>query len=150
MVRAYAALKELRRTLDETSRIHSQQHQVDSSSGQEIGHPTPIQRPDTPALPKLITGCRLVLRDSTVDWIALPRDRAAYQRLTRLLTLGKRRADKGDCHLDLRDLVAGCAGMILIALPQDGVGGARQVSQHIEIVRRRFPGNVFLGGCTPL
>ncbi|MCF3593403.1 error-prone DNA polymerase [Rhodobacteraceae bacterium LMO-12] len=144
VVRAYAALKELRRTLDETSRIHSQQHQVDSSSGQEIGHPTPIQRPDTPALPKLITGCRLVLRDSTVDWIALPRDRAAYQRLTRLLTIGKRRADKGDCHLDLRDLVAGCAGMILIALPQDSVG-ARQVSQHIETVRRRFPGNVFLG-----
>ena len=79
--------------------------------------------------PRLIVGARLVLRDSPVDWVALPRDRAAYQRLTRLLTLGKRRAEKGECHLDLHEVTEGAAGMILIALPRRRItrptGGAR-------------------------
>ncbi|MCE8509827.1 error-prone DNA polymerase [Ruegeria pomeroyi] len=141
VVRAYAALKELRREADEAIRIRSQ-HRTDSCSRQEVGHPQPIARPEAPRLPRLITGCRLVLRDSPLHWIALPRDRAAYQRLTRLLTLGKRRAEKGDCHLDLADLLAGCTGMILIALPQGRLDGALP---HLQQVQRRFPGHVFLG-----
>ncbi|WP_298806326.1 PHP domain-containing protein, partial [uncultured Lentibacter sp.] len=83
------------------------------------------ERPENAALPKLIIGCRLVLRDSAVQWLALPTDRAAYQRLTRLLSLGKQRAKKGDCHLDQSDLVAHGAGMILIALPP-ALSGAQQ------------------------
>ena len=47
-------------------------------------------------------GCRLVFRDGTPDIIAWPTDRAAYGRLCRLLTLGNLRAEKGECHLDLR------------------------------------------------
>ena len=46
-------------------------------------------------------GARLVFRDGTPDVIAWPTDRAAWGRLCRLLTLGNRRAEKGDCHLDL-------------------------------------------------
>ena len=95
VVRAWAALKELRREAEEAVRIRSQ-HRVDSCSRQEVGHPQPIANPGATHLPRLIVGCRLVLRDSTVNWVALPRDRAAYQRLTRLLTLGKRRAEKGE------------------------------------------------------
>src|SRR5947207_13668598 len=48
---------------------------------------------------RLVIGCRLDLRDGT-SLLAFPEDRAAYGRLTRLLTLGKRRAPKGECHLD--------------------------------------------------
>ena len=99
------------------------------------------ERPENAALPKLIIGCRLVLRDSAVQWLALPTDRAAYQRLTRLLSLGKQRAKKGDCHLDQSDLVAHGAGMILIALPP-ALSGAQQ---DIAPIQRRFPGFVFLG-----
>jgi error-prone DNA polymerase len=40
-----------------------------------------------------------VLADSPVHWLALPSDRAAYARLSRLLSLGKSRAEKGDCTL---------------------------------------------------
>ncbi|MBI1492585.1 error-prone DNA polymerase [Halocynthiibacter styelae] len=98
------------------------------------------ENPDA-ALPRLITGCRLVLRDSTVEWLALPTDRMAYQRLTRLLTLGKRRAPKGECHLDLKDLMDHGAGMILIALPRD----LKTAPPDIHSVQRRFPGHVFLG-----
>ncbi len=141
VVRAYSALKELRREADEAIRIRSQ-HRIDACSRQEVGQPRPIDRPETISLPKLIVGCRLVLCDSSVHWVALPRDRAAYQQLTRLLTLGKRRAEKGGCHLKLKDMLDACTGMILIGLPQNGLNDA---TAHIQMVRRRFPGHVFLG-----
>ncbi len=66
-------------------------------------------------LPKLIIGTRLVLADTPVQFIALCPDRAAYARLCRLLTVGKRRAEKGGCHLELEDLARGGDGLILIA-----------------------------------
>ncbi|SFR32478.1 error-prone DNA polymerase [Litoreibacter janthinus] len=141
VVRAYSALKELKREASESIKIRSQ-HKIDSCSRQEVGTPEDIPCPDTPRLPKLIVGCRLVLRDSSVDWVALPRDHDAYKRLTRLLTLGKRRAEKGECFLDLKDILEGCAGMLLIALPQHKL---RTAADHIQQVRRRFPGHVFLG-----
>ena len=37
--------------------------------------------------------------------MCFPTDRAAYGRLCRLLTLGKRRAEKGDCDLTLAELL---------------------------------------------
>ena len=141
VVRAHAALKGLQREADEAVRIRSQ-HRTDTCSRQEIGTPNDIARPGMPHLPRLIVGCRLVLRDSGIEWLALPTDLAAYQRLTRLLTLGKRRAKKGECHLDLADLLEGCIGMILIALPQ---GGLDQAAGDIQRIQRRFPGHVFLG-----
>ena len=117
VVRAYSALKVLKREAEEA---HEPQGQ----------------------LPKLIVGCRLVLRDSSVDWVAMPRDKAAYQRLTRLLTLGKRRAEKGECHLDLKDILKGCTGMTLVALPQKKL---RSAISDIQRAQRQFPGHVFLG-----
>lgn len=141
VVRAYSALKILQRKADEAVRIRSQ-HRIDSCSRQEIGAPQDIARPDAEHLPKLITGCLLVLQDSAVEWLALPTDMAAYRRLSRLLTLGKRRAGKGECLLELQDLLDGCAGMILIALPGDGLEAA---APDLHRMQRRFPAHVFLG-----
>jgi error-prone DNA polymerase len=62
-------------------------------------------------------GCRLVFRDHAPDILAWPTDRAAYGRLCRLLTLGNRRAPKGECHLDLADLLAWGEGLILGVVP---------------------------------
>src|SRR5437899_1755898 len=64
---------------------------------------------------RLVVGCRLDLRDGT-SLLAFPEDRAAYGRLCRLLTLGKRRAPKGECHLDYADLVAHGDGQIVVVL----------------------------------
>src|SRR5215831_15961242 len=64
---------------------------------------------------RLVVGCRLDLCDGT-SLLAFPEDRAAYGRLTRLLTLGKRRAPKGECHLDYADVVAHGEGQIVIVL----------------------------------
>ena len=141
VVRAWSALKELKRESEEAIKIRSQ-HRVDASSRQEIPPDQTLTKPEITQLPRLIVGCRLVLRDSSVHWIALPRDRAAYERLCRLLTLGKRRAEKGECHLDLQDLLSGCKGMILIALPQ---GSMRDAISHIQPMRRQYPNHVFLG-----
>ncbi|MBV9964652.1 MAG: PHP domain-containing protein, partial [Alphaproteobacteria bacterium] len=65
---------------------------------------------------RLAVGCRIDLRDGT-SLLAFPEDRAAYGRLCRLLTLGKRRAPKGECHLDWADVVAHGEGQILVVLP---------------------------------
>ena len=54
---------------------------------------------------KLAVGARLVFADGTPDILAYPQDRAAWGRLTRLLSLGKLRAEKGDCILGLDDLL---------------------------------------------
>jgi error-prone DNA polymerase len=67
--------------------------------------------------PRLLVGTRLVFRDGTPDIMAYPRDRAAYGRLCQLLSLGKLRAPKGDCFLDLADLHACRDGLLLIVMP---------------------------------
>ncbi|PTX04596.1 error-prone DNA polymerase [Pararhodobacter aggregans] len=140
VVRAYRALQILREAAEKSVAIRSQ-HRVDSCSRQEIGEPEDLPRPEGAPLPKLIVGARLVLRDSPVEWIALPTDLAAYQRLTRLLTLGKRRAGKGECHLDRADLLEGGEGLILIALARD----LQAAAADLQTFRRRFPGQVHLG-----
>lgn len=98
----------------------------------------------SPDLPQLIPGARLVLTDSPVEWIALSVDVAAWSRLVRLLSQGKRRASKGECHLTRSDLAAGCAGMILIALPPDPIKTATE-DAHITELARHHPGRCFLG-----
>jgi error-prone DNA polymerase len=65
---------------------------------------------------RLAVGTRLVFADGTPDIFAYPQDRAAWGRLTRLLSRGKRRAEKGDCRLFLADLLDFIAGLNLIIL----------------------------------
>ena len=65
---------------------------------------------------RLVIGCRLDLADAP-SLLCFPTDRAAYGRLSRLLTRGKRRAPKGQCHLAYGDVVEQGAGQILLALP---------------------------------
>ena len=70
--------------------------------------------------PKLLIGSRLVFMDGTPDILVYPRDRAAYGRLCQLLTRGKRGdgTEKGECHLQLADLLEFSEGQLLVlALP---------------------------------
>ncbi|HWK33284.1 MAG TPA: PHP domain-containing protein, partial [Hyphomicrobium sp.] len=67
---------------------------------------------------KLIVGARLDLEDAP-SLLCLPRDRAAYGRLSRLLSLGQGRAEKGKCTLFLDDVAQHAEGQIFIALPPD-------------------------------
>ena len=70
---------------------------------------------------RMIAGCRLDLVDgsSVLVW---PEDRAAWARLTRLLTLGKSRADsqhgeKGQCFLHWEDLAESAEGLVGALVP---------------------------------
>jgi error-prone DNA polymerase len=56
---------------------------------------------------------------SRLSLLAWPTDRAAYGQLCRLLTLGQRRAGKGECHLTLADVADHCEGLILALLPPE-------------------------------
>ncbi len=57
----------------------------------------------------MIVGARLVFPRRTPDLVVYPKDRAAYANLTRLLTIGNRRAPKGECWLDFADYLAHAA-----------------------------------------
>ena len=105
----------------------------------EAGAPEPIL---IRSLPQLIPGARLVLEDG-VEITALPRDRAAWGRLTRLLTLGKRRAQKGSCHLTLKDVEEWGQGLRLLLHPPSPQAfgssrGAGETAQILQRLTRRF------------
>jgi len=71
---------------------------------------------------RVIVGTRLNFADGTPSLLCLPTDLAAYSRLSRLLTLGKRRAEKAQCRLSATDLFspdgvfARGTGQVLIAI----------------------------------
>src|SRR5258706_11640882 len=88
---------------------------------------------------RLVIGARLDLADGT-SLLAFPEDRAAYGRLTRLLTLGKRRAPKGECHLDYADVVAHGEGQILVVLPPN----EGDVAEFAVRVATDFRGRAYL------
>lgn len=67
---------------------------------------------------RLLVGARLVPEDGP-EILAYPMDRAAYGRLSRLLSEGKFRAPKGDCHITVADILKASEGMILIVMPPD-------------------------------
>jgi error-prone DNA polymerase len=88
---------------------------------------------------RLVIGVRLDLADGT-SLLAYPQDRAAYGRLTRLLTLGKRRAPKGQCRLDYGDVVAHGEGQIIVVLPPEE-GDAAEFAAGVAA---DFPGRAYL------
>ncbi|GGH71286.1 error-prone DNA polymerase [Filimonas zeae] len=65
---------------------------------------------------RLIVGCYLQLQDGP-PLLAYPTDKAAYARLSALLTVGNLRAEKGHCELYRKDVYQHKAGLIFITLP---------------------------------
>src|SRR5580765_1493273 len=68
--------------------------------------------------PKLIVGARLSFTDAP-DVLVWAPDRAAYAKLCRLLTLGRRRAEKGECTLHLADFLEHSDGLLAGLVPHD-------------------------------
>ena len=82
---------------------------------------------------RLIVGARLVFADETPDIVAYPATRFGWGRLTRLLTLGNRRAVKGECDLALGDLLDHAQDMALIAMDGDAalLDQLREATPHL-------------------
>jgi len=78
---------------------------------------------------RLMVGVRLSFRDTTPDLLCYPQDRAAWARLTRLLTIGKGRVPHGDtseaakatnrCFLRYADLLEHGEGQLLLVVAPD-------------------------------
>ncbi|MEO1679229.1 MAG: error-prone DNA polymerase [Pseudomonadota bacterium] len=113
IVRAHTKAREI-------ARIVAERAEVEAAHG-PIGPPRPAHIAAPPSLairnvPALLPAARLRLTDDfTVT--ALVRDRAAWARLCRLLTLGRRRAEKGKCLIKMEDLLEWGEGMELILHP---------------------------------
>jgi len=83
---------------------------------------------------RLVVGARLDFADAP-SVLCYPTDRAAYGRLCRLLTLGRRRAAKGECLLRRADLFAFGDGQIIVALPPEGrldAGTLAEFEHHLD------------------
>ncbi|GIL41690.1 error-prone DNA polymerase [Roseiterribacter gracilis] len=87
---------------------------------------------------KYLSACRVDLVDAP-SVLLYPTDRAAYGRMTSLLTRGKRRAPKAQCHLTRDDLLAYAEGLIAIALPGDGF------EAHLRALREAFDDRLYVG-----
>ena len=89
-----------------------------------------------------LIGARIVLTTGE-QFLAYPSDRAAYGRLSRLISKG-RMADKdgnwqvkGACDLSLDDLAAHAQGLHLIVLPPEDIAG---FARALPRLRKRLPG----------
>jgi error-prone DNA polymerase len=99
---------------------------------------------------RLIAGTRVDLRDGR-SILLYPTDRAAWSRLTRLLSLGKGRGGKGNCWLDWADVAAAAEGLVAILLPGEAderarldlaeLSGAFGARAHLALALRRRPGD---------
>ncbi|VTO11306.1 DNA polymerase III subunit alpha [Brevundimonas vancanneytii] len=145
VVRAWSALKEIR-----VEGLAPPDRMRDGGSPGEIAF---IEDPlNDPALSeevkrraadfRLLSGARLVFNDGTPDVIAYPETRAGWGRLTRLLTLGNRRAKKGECEIGLRDLLVDPEDLLLILVPPDRLTGLEEVLARMNAAA---PGAVWLG-----
>jgi error-prone DNA polymerase len=103
---------------------------------------------------RLVAGCRLELMDGSA-LLVWPEDRAAWSRLTRLLTIGKSRADrkkgeKGQCFLHWEDVAAWSGGLVAALVPDEAdrvtdIALAQMADifgdrGHLALTHRRRPG----------
>ena len=95
---------------------------------------------------RLLPGARLDL-DCGSALLCLPADRLGWERLSKLLTLGKLRGAKNECRLSLTDLPDHAEGQIAIALPPDAL---RENAAGFEAFAARiaeiFPGRAHVAG----
>jgi len=89
---------------------------------------------------RLIVGCRLDLDDSP-SVLVYPTDRAAYGRLCRLLSLGKKRGGKAKCRLDWSDLVAFSEGLIAVLAPDEA---DETCALHLRRLRESFGNRAYM------
>ena len=88
-------------------------------------------------------GCRLVFMDDTPDIFAWPEDRKAWGNLCELLSLGKRRAPKGECHITAEDLISHGGGLLMALHPEDHKPA--HIEKHLLHLREMFGDYLYLG-----
>ena len=100
---------------------------------------------------RLIVGARLDLQqqagpdgEAGLSLLCFPTDRAAYGRLSQLLTVGRRRAPKGACWIDFDDMQAHDQGQIFVILAPDEPND--DFAAQVHELGRTWPGRCYLAG----
>ncbi len=92
---------------------------------------------------RYVVGARLVFADGTPDVLAYPLHREGYGRLCRLLTEGNRNARKGECRLELADLLKAGEGLALALVPSQRPAAGR-LRPVLDALAGAHPGLVWL------
>ncbi len=95
---------------------------------------------------KFLAGARLAFCDGTPDIAAYPENRGGWGRLCRLITLGKRRARKGECLLYFDDLLRDAAGLLFIVIAPENPAGLDDVLSRLGAIA---PDRLWLGATMP-
>jgi len=93
---------------------------------------------------KLIVGARLETKDG-YSLLAYPMDLEGYKRLSRLLTVGNRRAAKEQCELYFEDIVQHAEGLIAIVLPPRDIDDPA-FHEKLRKLARLFDKRCYLAG----
>ena len=134
IVRAHVAAREIGRKVAARRALEARQG--------PIGPPAPEGLARAPSadiwnVPRLLPAARIMTEEG-VSLTALPRDRTAWGRLSRLITLGRRRAPKGSALIRLDDVLEWAEGMeLLLHVPEPM--GARWQGEARRLVRRLGP-----------
>jgi error-prone DNA polymerase len=89
---------------------------------------------------RLIVGCHLDLTDG-MTILVYPIDRLAYARLCRLLSLGKKRGGKAQCHVDWSDVIVYGEGLIAVLVPDKA---NETCALHLRRLREAFGDRAYL------
>ncbi|CAM3973106.1 error-prone DNA polymerase [Roseomonas mucosa] len=86
---------------------------------------------------RFVPGCRLCLPDGT-EYLVWPTDRAGYGRLATLLSHGRMRAPKGECHLSRQEMIESAEGWVMALIPPDqpDAAFAGRLRQDARALRR--------------
>jgi len=90
----------------------------------------------------LAVGTRFVFSDGTPDIVAYPANRQGWGRICRLLTEGNMRGRKGECFLNLDDLIADARHLLLIVMPGETAANLPAVLDRLNGVAE---GSLWLG-----
>ena len=83
-----------------------------------------------------VVGAEILLEDALPVLLWCP-DRAAYGRLCRLLTVGRRQAEKGQCRLTFDELAEHSRGLLAGVIPRGHGDLTRELSRYRELFRDR-------------
>ncbi|MEO6232698.1 MAG: error-prone DNA polymerase [Ferruginibacter sp.] len=90
---------------------------------------------------KIITGCRLDLEDG-VSLLAYPTNKTAYSQLSNLLTIGNRRAEKGDCLLYKKDVYQFSKDIKFIAIPPNELNETFEFETAFKSALKEYKNNL--------
>ncbi len=131
IVRAYSEFKEIKRLIRDRK----------AADADPIGPPRPDHIPKPPSadiynLPRLLPAARLVFEEG-IEITALPRDRAGWAGLCRMLSAGRLRVEKGKCQLHLTDLEEFGDGLeLLLHGPKHILASPRGADGWLGLARR--------------